>query len=433
MSKVFEKLIFKQIEEYIEPFLSKHLTGFRKNHNTQNSLLYMLEKWKESLDQKKVIGAIYMDLSKAFDTLHHDLLISKLDAYGFSYSALTYIKSYLSNRSQRVNVNNNFSSWQNIKTGVPQGSILGPLLFNIYLNDIFTFLSSSFLANYADDTTLYSIHTNYKIMETTLRENFSQIKIWFYENFMQINPSKCHYMCLGQSKEKHDFILDDITKLELTHEHEMLGVIIDSNLKFDSHINTLCKKVGKKLNALTRVSQFLQPIQKQLLYNSFIKSQFSYCPLIWMFCSNYSNNLINKLHERALRMISGNYTSTFQELLNDNNETTIHVRNTHLLLIEIFKFVNELSPEIMNEIFKLKENTYHLRNPRELFATKKSTIKFGIDTISYKATQLWQNLPHFMKNVPSLAIFKNSITHLEINSSQCRLCKTYIKNLGYID
>ena len=124
-----------------------------------------------------------MYLSKAFDTLHHDLLISKLDAYGFSYSALTYIKSYLSNRSQRVNVNNNFSSWQNIKTGVPQGSILGPLLFNIYLNDIFIFLSSSFLANYADDTTLYSIHTNYKIMETTLRENFSQIKIWFYENF----------------------------------------------------------------------------------------------------------------------------------------------------------------------------------------------------------------------------------------------------------
>ena len=156
MSKVFERIMHHQINDYMKDKLTKPLTVFRKNHSTQHCLSGMLEIWKKVLDKGGYICAIFMDLSKAFDTLNHDLLIAKLGAYGFETDALRYMKSYLTNRKQRVRVNKTFSEWERITTGVPQGSILGPLLFNIFLSNLFLFISNSSLSNYADDNTLYS-------------------------------------------------------------------------------------------------------------------------------------------------------------------------------------------------------------------------------------------------------------------------------------
>ena len=140
VSKVFVRIMYQQIEEFMKDKLSNLLTGFRKNHNTQNCLMSMLERWKKALDKGGYICAIFMDLSKAFDTLSHILLIAKLGAYGFDTKALYNIKSYLNNRKQIVRVNSNFSSWQEIIARVPQGFILGPLLFNIFVNDLFLFV-----------------------------------------------------------------------------------------------------------------------------------------------------------------------------------------------------------------------------------------------------------------------------------------------------
>ena len=198
VSKVFERIIYKQINIYMQDKLSKHITGFRKSHGTQHSLMTMLEKWKSALDKGENICVLFMDLSKAFDTINHDLLLAKLKAYGFSINALDLMCSYLKNRKQSVQINNSFSSTKKVHAGVPQGSIDGPLLFNLFINDSVLFLSDTFLSNYADDNNLYSIGKDCDLIQNLLRKYFMALTKWFFENYMVLNQKKCHYMCIGK-------------------------------------------------------------------------------------------------------------------------------------------------------------------------------------------------------------------------------------------
>ena len=271
----------------------------------------MLEMWKNTLDKGGYVSAIFMDLSKVFDILNHNLLIAKLGAYGFERDSLSFMKSYLKDRQQRVRVNNNFSSWEKIIAGVPQGSILGPLLFNIFINDLFVFVSSSNLSNYADDNTLYASGFNLEEVKKCLSTDFDAVTKWFCENHMALNAGKCHFMCLGKDTRNETFIFKGLV-MKNSKEQKILGVTIDNKLTFKSHIKNLCKKASQKIGALSRLSNHLNDSQKRLILNSIVKSQFSYCPLVWMFCSRTSNNMINKVLERPLRVLLNDHESGFE-------------------------------------------------------------------------------------------------------------------------
>ena len=167
--------MFSQMSAYFDEIFSKYQYGFRKGYSSQQCLLALLEKWKAAVDKGKVFGALLTDLSKAFDCLNHELLVAKLNAYGFTLPALKLVHDYLSDRKQRTRVNNSYSTWFEILFGVPQGSILGPLLFNIFLADLFFILSETDIANYADDNTPYTSSNDVNGLIKEFRRSFKKI------------------------------------------------------------------------------------------------------------------------------------------------------------------------------------------------------------------------------------------------------------------
>ena len=179
LSKVFEKIIYDQLYEYSQTFLNKLLCGFRKAHSTQHALFRLLQAWQKELDNSGLVGTILMDLSKAYDCLPHDLLIAKLEAYGINRNSLKLILNYLSSRKQRVKVGSCYSSWFEILRGVPQGSILGPILFNIFINDIFLFVEKCEICNFADDNTIYSCNKSLQVIKDNLVHDMKILLKWY--------------------------------------------------------------------------------------------------------------------------------------------------------------------------------------------------------------------------------------------------------------
>ena len=402
------------------------------NYNTQTALLSLIEKWKDTLDKKGYSGAILMDLSKAFDTINHELLIAKLHAYGFSKNSLLLIFSYLSDRWQRTKVNLNFSNWIELLQGVPQGSVLGPLLFNICLNDLFYILKDANICNFADDTTPFVCDLNLKTVMETL-ESHSEIAItWFECNYMKLNTDKCHLLVSGHKFEEMwmkvgtDYIWEN-------KEVNLLGVTIDNDLKFEKHISNLCLKAGRKLSALSRMSRFLSFKKKKTLYKSFVESQFKYCPLIWMFHSQTSNAKINRLHERALRLVYSDFQSTFEELLEIDGSFSIHHQNIQTLAIEVYKVLHGLSNSNLKELFVFRNNNYNTRSQYELAIPSVNTVLKGKSSIRYLGPIIWNSIPIDIRCADSLNVFKSQIRQWKPLSCQCRLCLNYLDGVGFVE
>ena len=273
ISKIFEKLMQKQINGYINNFLSPYLCDYRKDFTTQLALLSLTEKWKKVLDNKDFGGAVLMDLFKVFDTINHDLLIAKLHAYGFDKSSLKLLFSYLNNRWHRTKINQNFSSWDELFQGVPQGSVLGPFLFNIYLNDLFYLTESTEICNFADDTTFFACDKNLNSLIKRMEHDSLPAIEWFQNINMKLNHDKCHLLVSGyKHKNVWAQIGDEI--IWESNKNKLLGLQIDRNLNFN-----MCLHYAKKLAVLARLSNFMSIKQRRVLMKSVIESQFSYCTL----------------------------------------------------------------------------------------------------------------------------------------------------------
>ena len=419
---VFERLLFKQLNDFIERKFSPLLCGFRKGHNTQHALTRLLEDWRTQLDNKKIIGTILCDLSKAFDTLPHDLLIAKLNAYGLSHPALEFIHSYLSNRKQRCKVGSSYSSWGDITSGVPQGSVLGPLLFNIFINDFFFFIKRCSTTNFADDNSLYAYGDNIEEVIYKLEEDIENALYWFHINKMVANPDKFQLMFLG-TREKIKLCLNINGKSCIsTPSVTLLGIEIDWKLTFNKHVQKITINANNKAKALSRLRYKLDSTQKLSLYHSYVLSAFGYCPIIWMFCGKSFNEGIDRVQRIALRVTYNDYTSNYNDLLNKGNHLRIHDINKRKLLIEVYKCLNNTNPSFLTSLFKTKPIRFNLRTSNLLELPDSNTLTYGLKSIRYRGSMAWNNLPDQLKLSKDIDEFKNKLKKQVVVKCTCHLC-----------
>ena len=242
-----------------------------------------------------------MDLSKAYDCLPHGLMFAKLEAYGLAKESLQIISDYLSYRKQRKKASSAYSDWVNVIREIVQGSILGPLLFNIFINDIFLVVEKSDICNFADDNTLYSHGSNLPLILNNLEHDMRNLLYWFKINSLKANPGKFQFMILGKKKRlKYSLKIRSITIKE-SDEVELLGITIDKALNFKKHIENLCRTAQYKLHALRRTRKYLKLDKSKLLSNAYIDSRFNYAPIIWMFCHKTTYLEMQKFLIRVLK------------------------------------------------------------------------------------------------------------------------------------
>ena len=274
------------------------------------------------------------------------------------------------------------------------------------------------ILTFADDTTLSACDIDLENLFHNLQDDTLTAIAWFEANYMKLNEDKCHFLFGGTI----EFMFAEVGEERIWESlsEKLLGVTVDKGLKFNEHLQNVCKKASNKVTTLGRIARILPFHKRRLLFKTFIESQFSYCPLVWMFCSKKMNNKINRLHERALRIVYNNYTSTFEELLKEDESLRIHHRNIHCLATEMYKVKNDLSPPFMKEIFSYNEKREKFYRPNA------RTTKMGLGSIRNFGPIVWNTmLPKNVKDSPSLNIFKDRIKSWVPNSCKCRLCNNH--------
>ena len=336
------------LSEYVENTLFEFIAAYRKTYSSNNVLLRLIENWKKHLDNKNIVGTVLMDLSKAFDCIPHDLLIAKLHAYGITKKSLTFLYSYLKRRKKGVKINDTKSLYQILLSGVPQGSILGPVLFNLFINDLFLFIKEADLANFADDNTLYVSKKNLAEVLEVLERECETAANWFKENNMIVNPDKFQTMIITSNKEQNNTPVK-INGVDITPESsvKLLGIEIDKKLNFKKHISTLCNKASNQLNAICRLQPYMGQKEKETIINTFVYSNFNYGSLIWHFCNKKSQNKIEKIQERCLKVLLNDYTSNYEELLENSKSVPMKIKRLRTIIIEIFKTLNNQNANFM--------------------------------------------------------------------------------------
>ena len=317
ISKVFERIIYDQMYEYLNEnnLLAKEQFGFRKNHSTEYAAISLVDHISKQMEHGKTPGALYIDLSKAFDTLSFDIILYKLNYYGITGKELQLLTNYLQNRKQYVIFNNHESELTEITTGVPQGSILGPLLFSITINDLKKSSKKLRFLMYADDTTIYfnleDFHSNNFEME--INAELQKVSLWLKKNKLSLNLDKTKLMIFHrqQKRVKELNIIINDTNIERVQSFNFLGITLSENMSWTNHVLSIKKKISKVVGILYRLRNTFPLDVLKTLYKSLVLSYINYGLLLW----GIEVKKLESIQKRAIRLITGsNYVAHTEPL-----------------------------------------------------------------------------------------------------------------------
>ena len=430
LSKIFERIVYSQLYAYFEcnKLLYSSQYGFRQGHSTEFAALELIDKIAFLMQEGKVPVGVFLDMSKAFDTLNHDILLDKLSYLGISGISKDLLASYLSNRQQYVRFDNQNSEIAQITTGVPQGSILGPLLFLTYIND---FVDTSTLFNFmlfADDTTIISKidakHVN------LINKELDKLFLWLELNKLSLNISKSKCMFFHQSQKSiiYPIITINGVEIEKVDNFNFLGLIINKNLKWNSHVNYIASRMSRSIGLFMILRHTLPTDILVLLYNSLILPHMTYCLLAW---GDHHNN-ISLLQKKVLRII------TFSKLFAHSEPLLKQlslIKFEDMVKIQQVKFYyrylnGNLNCYFLTLIFNKNPHNYHTRN-QDRYIDFRIKNEFVNKCIAYRIVTIINSCPHIIKDklythgLSGLMIYMKRF-FIENYSNNCNLVNCFV-------
>ena len=418
-SKILERAMHVRLYDFLESndILYNKQFGFRKNHSTSYAIIEIVDRITEALDRRKITIGVFLDLSKAFDTIKHDILLDKLAHYGVRGLALNWFRSYLADRFQQVNYNNSLSNLVSILCGVPQGSILGPLLFLVYINDITNCTSKLLFFLFADDTNVFITGDGDQELFTSMNTELSHLTNWFHANILSLNAKKTNYIIFSGPKmrvteDPNKTIIINNTPIIRVQQTKFLGMILDEHLTWRPHINLVKNKASKMIGIIRRLRYVLPSHTLRSLYNAFILPYFNYGTIIW--AGGYKTPLtpIHLLQKRIVRIIAGaHYLAGTFDLFKSLNLLSIFDLHKLQLAMFMYRHQNHSLPSIFNGYFTTNASV-HNYNTRTRLNLRHVMGRTNIrhNTVKVAGPRLWNAIDPSIRGLGSLRSFKLAFT-----------------------
>ena len=411
-SKLLEKLFDKRLQKFIDKcdILTDSQYGFRSNRSTSLALIELLEEICTAIDNKKITVGVFIDLKKAFDTLDHELLLKKLEHYGVRGVALKWLTSYLYKRKQFVQIGNTCSDLRDITCGVPQGSVLGPKLFIMYINDICNVSDIIKFILFADDTNLFKCGDNVEELCTQLSNELSKLLIWFDINKLSLNILKTNFMIFGRvSINSNPVITINDTDIEHVSSTKFLGVLIDEKLSWSLHIDKVKRKLSKCTAVLYRVNNLLDTTALFTLYNSLFLPYLTYCCIVWgnTFTTRLQPLILSQ--KRAIRIVFkvSKFTHSTKLFYDSFSLKFLDIVKINSLSL-MFKAYHKMLPINLQKWFEVGSRTkQHVTRQKNKFSINYVRTSLKSHCISSIGPKLWNLLPFSVSSCNNLYKFKN--------------------------